>query len=298
MLRLPKKPKKCAVLSCPKLVPLRFNRELCNLHNKICTYVDKKTGLKCCTHGAIGSTKLCMLHGGGHRCEYVSDTGLKCTHGAQGSTKLCKLHGGGHRCEYVSDTGLKCCTHSAIGSTKFCILHGGGHRCEYVSDTGLKCTHGAQGSTKFCILHGGGHRCEYVSETGLKCCTHGAQGSTKFCILHGGGHTCNFDDCNKPVSISTANYYYEDNNPSKFYCPGCFRFHFPQHPKTLQSKEKMVATVLTAKFQNLIWIHNKKFKPSKHRPDHLVLLISQSGRSKHQYIFIYCYYILILILFM
>jgi hypothetical protein len=81
---------------------------------------------------------------GGRRCTYVG-----CSTSAQGTTKFCIAHGGGRRCQFNGAGG---CTKSAIaGPNPLCRKHGGGPRC-----SNADCDKSARAGYDLCAKHGGG----------------------------------------------------------------------------------------------------------------------------------------------
>ncbi|KAL6515285.1 hypothetical protein OROHE_018917 [Orobanche hederae] len=158
-----------------------------------------------CTKGARGAAGMCIVRGGGPRCEKPG-----CS---KGTETFCKAHGGGRRYQHLGCTksaegktdrraaqgGVKWCgypsgcTKAARGRSGLCIRHGGGKRCNVEG-----CTRSAEGQIGLCISHGGGRRCRVLG------CIKGAQGSTDFCKAHGGGKRCIFAGCTKGAEGSTS----------------------------------------------------------------------------------------------
>jgi len=70
-----------------------------------------------CTKSAVGSSGKCVVHGGGHRCDFDG-----CDKSALAPTTKCKAHGGGRRCAYL---GCPKSARDTVGSSSHCKAHGG-----------------------------------------------------------------------------------------------------------------------------------------------------------------------------
>ena len=169
----------------------------------------------------------CKAHGGGKRCVVEG-----CRKSARGKTDKCKGHGGGKRCV------VEGCGKSARDNTDKCVEHGGGKRCVVEG-----CGKSAQGNTDKCIEHGGGKRCV------VEGCGKGAQGKTDKCIAHGGGLRC--PHCITWPDSRMGNPDYDN------FCATCFKFLFPNDPRTKAYgfKETQTKAFIDKHFQN--FRHNK-----------------------------------------
>jgi len=138
-----------------------------------------------CFKYSQGATKLCIRHGGGHRCSVEG-----CQKGARGRL-YCALHGGGRRCSIFG------CSKLSVGGSGYCSSHGGGKKCLHEG-----CIKVAQSPTSYCVRHGGGRLCQSPN------CSKSARGKTKYCTMHNRITTIAIDSINPSLSSSQGQ---EDN---------------------------------------------------------------------------------------
>jgi hypothetical protein len=101
-----------------------------------------------CTKSAIGTTELCVAHGGGTRCLTEG-----CGKSAQpGGIQHCQAHGGGKRCQTEG-----CTTAALSGGSQHCWPHGGGIFCDVAEceGDGFKVQYGPFAGKLRCTRHGG-----------------------------------------------------------------------------------------------------------------------------------------------
>ena len=76
----------------------------------------------------------------------------------------CVSCGGGNRCKYLSEDGIKC----SSGKTDYCTKHGGGKRCVSINIDGTTCENGANSSSDFCKKHGAFPMCKECNSYSAK----------------------------------------------------------------------------------------------------------------------------------
>jgi len=81
------------------------------------------------------------------------------------------------------------------------------------------------------------------------------------------------------VNTSTSRYF-SDNDSTIFYCSHHFRVMFPDHIKSMYSKEQIVAQYLDANLPQHKFVHDQYFMNADYRPDHLFIEQRDNGGRK------------------